>query len=160
MNIRKFCRLGYLTVASLFWASCSESNPQIPTPLDPASNTSSDVSSSGEELSSSAEESSPSSSSSEDPVMSSAEIESSSEASSSSDVASSSSAQSSSSSGGGGAPLRDYFEFTQSEETTGILQTEAVETEDYGTVYDLMGRPVTNPAPGIYIVNGKKVFIK
>ena len=54
MNIRKFCRLGYLTVASLFWASCSESNPQIPTPLDPASNTSSDVSSSGEESSSSA----------------------------------------------------------------------------------------------------------
>ena len=96
MNIRKFCRLGYLTVASLFWASCSESNPQIPTPLDPASNTSSDVSSSGAELSSSAEVSSPSSSSSEDPVMSSAEIESSSEASSSSDVASSSSAQSSS----------------------------------------------------------------
>ena len=96
MNIRKFCRLGYLTVASLFWASCTESNPQFPTSLDPASNTSSDVSSSGEELSSSAEESSPSSSSSEDPVMSSAEIESSSEASSSSDVASSSSAQSSS----------------------------------------------------------------
>ncbi len=31
MNIRKFCRLGYLTVASLFWASCSsDSNPQFP----------------------------------------------------------------------------------------------------------------------------------
>jgi len=30
MNIRKFCRLGYLTVASFFWASCTESNPQFP----------------------------------------------------------------------------------------------------------------------------------
>ena len=58
------------------------------------------------------------------------------------------------------APLRDYFEFLQDEDATGIQQTEAVEAEDYGTVYDLQGRPVTNPAPGIYIVNGKKVFIK
>ena len=60
---------------------------------------------------------------------------------------------------GGGAPLRDYFEFLQ-DETTGIQQTEAEVAADYGTVYDLQGRPVTNPAPGIYIVNGKKVFIK
>ena len=30
MNIRKFWRLSCLTVASLFWASCSESNPQFP----------------------------------------------------------------------------------------------------------------------------------
>ena len=58
------------------------------------------------------------------------------------------------------APERGFFEFIQSEEVTGIQQTEAEEAEDYGTVYDLMGRPVTNPAPGIYIVNGKKVFIK
>ncbi len=29
MNIRKFWRLSCLTVASLFWASCSESNPQF-----------------------------------------------------------------------------------------------------------------------------------
>lgn len=57
------------------------------------------------------------------------------------------------------APLRDYFEFLQ-DETTGIQQTEAEVAADYGTVYDLQGRPVTNPAPGIYIVNGKKVFIK
>ncbi|MBO7579945.1 MAG: hypothetical protein J6T38_00270 [Bacteroidaceae bacterium] len=61
---------------------------------------------------------------------------------------------------GGGAPLRDYFEFLQGEETTGIQQTEAEVAADYGTVYDLQGRPVTNPAHGIYIVNGKKVFIK
>lgn len=60
---------------------------------------------------------------------------------------------------GGGAPLRDYFEFLQ-DETTGIQQTEAEVAADYGTVYDLQGRPVTNPAHGIYIVNGKKVFIK
>ncbi|MBO7580285.1 MAG: leucine-rich repeat protein [Bacteroidaceae bacterium] len=57
------------------------------------------------------------------------------------------------------APLRDYFEFLQDEDATGIQQMET-EAEDYGTVYDLQGRPVTNPAPGIYIVNGKKVFIK
>jgi len=30
MNIRKFWRLSCLTVASLFWASCSESNPHFP----------------------------------------------------------------------------------------------------------------------------------
>ena len=30
MNIRKFWRLSCLTVASFFWASCSESNPQFP----------------------------------------------------------------------------------------------------------------------------------
>ena len=60
---------------------------------------------------------------------------------------------------GGGAPLRDYFEFQQ-DETTGIQQTEAEVAADYGTVYDLQGRPVTNPSHGIYIVNGKKVFIK
>ena len=29
MNIRKFWRLSCLTVASFFWASCSESNPQF-----------------------------------------------------------------------------------------------------------------------------------
>ena len=60
---------------------------------------------------------------------------------------------------GSEAPLRDYFGFLQ-DETTGIQQTEAEVAADYGTVYDLQGRPVTNPAPGIYIVNGKKVFIK
>ena len=30
MNIRKFWRLSCLTVASFFWASCTESNPQFP----------------------------------------------------------------------------------------------------------------------------------
>ncbi len=31
MNIRKFCRLGFLTLTSLFWASCgTDSNPQFP----------------------------------------------------------------------------------------------------------------------------------
>lgn len=30
MNIRKFWRLSCLTVASFFWASCSDSNPQFP----------------------------------------------------------------------------------------------------------------------------------
>ena len=28
------------------------------------------------------------------------------------------------------------------------------------TVYDLQGRKVENPTNGIYIVNGKKVFVK
>lgn len=28
------------------------------------------------------------------------------------------------------------------------------------TIYNMMGQKVTNPPPGIYIVNGKKVLIK
>ena len=55
---------------------------------------------------------------------------------------------------GGGAPA--YFDFTGN--ATGI---EAVPTDVQTPkeVYDLQGRRVTAPAHGLYIVNGKKVFI-
>ena len=45
--------------------------------------------------------------------------------------------------------------------TTGI-STVKVQNEEVtnGEYYDLMGRRVTNPTKGLYIVNGKKVFIK
>ena len=34
------------------------------------------------------------------------------------------------------------------------------ESSNVRTVYDLQGRKVDNPSNGIYIVNGKKVFVK
>ena len=98
MTIHKFIRLFSLTVASLFWASCSDSNPQFP--MSPSANpdSSSDANeSSSSELSSSAvaPESSSSatpqqSSSSELPALSSSGVESS---SSHSPISSSSSAE-------------------------------------------------------------------
>lgn len=94
MTIHKFIRLFSLTVASLFWASCSDSNPQFP--MSPSANpdSSSDANeSSSSELSSSAV--APESSSSDTPPQSS-----SSESASSSGVESSSSKIGSSSSAG------------------------------------------------------------
>ena len=41
--------------------------------------------------------------------------------------------------------------------TTSIEGVEA-ESEADGVVYDLFGRPVENPAKGVYIINGKKVI--
>lgn len=47
------------------------------------------------------------------------------------------------------------------DETTGIGMPTAVETSYADTaVYDLQGRRVTNPAKGLYIINGKKVLYK
>ena len=95
MTIHKFIRLFSLTVASLFWASCSDSNPQFPALSSTNPDSSSDANeSSSSELSSSAV--APESSSSDMPQQSS----SSESASSSSRVESSSSANSSSSSAG------------------------------------------------------------
>ena len=42
---------------------------------------------------------------------------------------------------------------------TGICDLEP-ENNNSGIVYDLQGRKVTNPCKGIYILNGKKVYIK
>ena len=44
-------------------------------------------------------------------------------------------------------------------ETTGIDEVEEP-TTDEGIIYNLQGQKVENPTRGIYIVNGKKVFIK
>ena len=41
---------------------------------------------------------------------------------------------------------------------TGI-NTLSTKSPAEGTVYDLMGRRVKTPSKGIYIVNGKKIFI-
>ena len=43
--------------------------------------------------------------------------------------------------------------------TTGIGIINA-DVKGDGIYYNLMGQPVTNPAPGIYIHNGKKIVIK
>lgn len=59
-------------------------------------------------------------------------------------------------SGSGGA-AREFFSF---DETTSI---EAIDNGQWtmdGVVYDLQGRRVSQPAKGLYIVNGKKVVIK
>lgn len=45
------------------------------------------------------------------------------------------------------------------EDTTGIDSVIDVQMEQ-AVVYDLQGRPVENPSNGVYIVNGKKVYIK
>ena len=51
------------------------------------------------------------------------------------------------------------FIFVEDEpEATDINEVDVEETLN-GTFYDLSGREVTNPTPGIYIVNGKKVVI-
>ena len=99
MTIHKFFRLCSLTVASLFWASCSDSDPQFYYPqsakLDPSEDvkesSSSEADSSSAEIESSSAESEESSSSADEPPESSSETPSSSSAnSSSSDVSSSS----------------------------------------------------------------------
>ena len=60
-------------------------------------------------------------------------------------------------SGGGGAAARGFFLF---DETTGIEMPTAEDNDNAdAVVYDLQGRRVTNPTKGLYIVNGKKVFI-
>lgn len=43
--------------------------------------------------------------------------------------------------------------------TTGLNEINMDETGD-NTYYNLLGQPVTNPTPGIYIKNGKKVIVK
>jgi hypothetical protein len=56
---------------------------------------------------------------------------------------------------GAGAP--EFFSF---DESTGIDATLVNSEKVNGVVYDLQGRRVSQPAKGLYIVNGKKVVIK
>ena len=57
------------------------------------------------------------------------------------------------------APVRGFISFKE-EDATAIKSLTPSLSEGKGDVYDLMGRRVENPTQGIYIVNGKKVFIK
>ena len=97
MNIRKFWRLTCLTVASLFWASCSDSNPQFPAVQSANPDSSADANGGGLGEGSSSSAVAPESSSSESALQSSS---SDAPASSSSAVESSSSVVNSSSNKG------------------------------------------------------------
>ena len=55
-----------------------------------------------------------------------------------------------------GSGAREFFSL---DETTGIEGVSVNENFENGEVYDLQGRRVVNPTKGLYIVNGKKVFI-
>ena len=57
--------------------------------------------------------------------------------------------------GSGDAPA--FFSFG---ETTGIEAIDNMQSTKDNVVYDLQGRRMEHPTNGIYIVNGKKVFIK
>lgn len=52
---------------------------------------------------------------------------------------------------------RDFFSFDTS---TGIDDVRGQKSDVRGVYYDLQGRRVEHPTKVIYIVNGKKVFIK
>ena len=52
---------------------------------------------------------------------------------------------------------REFFSF---DETTSIESLSVNENFENGEVYDLQGRRVSQPAKGLYIVNGKKVVIR
>ena len=57
----------------------------------------------------------------------------------------------------GGTGAREFFPIEGN--VTGIEMPKAETTNSDAEVYDLQGRQVTNPTKGLYIVNGKKVFI-
>ena len=57
---------------------------------------------------------------------------------------------------GGGAGARAFIGF---DEATGIEMPTVEDVNADAVVYDLQGRRVVNPTKGLYIVNGKKVFI-
>lgn len=58
----------------------------------------------------------------------------------------------------GSAAAREFFAFDAA--ITGIENVNAQDSEDDVKTFDLQGRRVTNPAKGVYIVNGKKVIMK
>ncbi len=66
-------------------------------------------------------------------------------------------------------PFRAYFTIPTSanmldidfdSETTGVANVKDNMADSRSEYYDLQGRKITNPAKGLYIVNGKKVIIK
>lgn len=55
-------------------------------------------------------------------------------------------------------PQNGYFEITES--TTGINTVETPDSNTINNVYDLQGRRVRTPGKGIYIIDGRKVFLR
>ena len=55
--------------------------------------------------------------------------------------------------------LPDYIDSFQGNEPTGIIDIKTGNTTDT-KYYNLMGLPVDKPSNGIYILNGKKIFVK
>lgn len=56
--------------------------------------------------------------------------------------------------------LPDFIESFQGNEPTGIRELKTVEEMNDGKYYNLMGVPVDKPTKGVYITNGKKVYIE
>jgi rhamnogalacturonan endolyase len=56
--------------------------------------------------------------------------------------------------------LPDFIESFQGNDPTGIVEIEKGQEEGRETVYNLMGVPVTKPTKGVYIIKGKKTYIK
>ena len=54
----------------------------------------------------------------------------------------------------------DHFQLHYDGSATGIVKVENNVVKGNGIIYDLSGRRVTNPTRGIYIIDGRKVFIK
>ena len=64
-------------------------------------------------------------------------------------------------------PFRAYFKDVPAgarlmffDETTGISEVMGNTEKASGIYYDLQGRRIAQPQKGLYIVNGKKVFVK
>ena len=56
--------------------------------------------------------------------------------------------------------LPDYIESFQGNDPTGIVEIVKEQEEGRETVYNLMGVPVVKPTKGVYIIKGKKTYIK
>ena len=54
----------------------------------------------------------------------------------------------------------DHFQLHYDGSATGIVKVENNDAKGNGIIYDLSGRRVTNPTRGIYIIDGRKVFVK
>ena len=56
--------------------------------------------------------------------------------------------------------LPDYIESFQGNDPTGIVEIVKEQEERSETIYNLMGIPVAKPTKGVYIIKGKKTYIK
>ena len=56
--------------------------------------------------------------------------------------------------------LPDYIESFQGNDPTGIVEIEKEQEKGRETIYNLMGAPVAKPTKGVYIIKGKKTYIK